>query len=49
MSKSIVFAFDKVEPTSGQMPTKDNKSSAKNITLMDAVNKHRATTVKQKH
>ncbi len=43
--KSIAFAFaaDKVELPSGQMPTKDNKPSVKDIALMDAVNKHRAS------
>lgn len=40
---SNTFVYDKVEPTPGQMPTKDNRPSTNDIVLMEAINKHRST------
>ena len=40
---SNTFVYDKVEPTPGQMPTKDNRPSTNDIVLMEAINKHRTT------
>ena len=41
-SYNIIYQ-DKVEPTIGKMPTKDNKPSIQDTTLMDLVNKHRTS------